>query len=95
MNQGSKGVLSWLWTFASPHKGGYAASLAFATLGVASAMAPYFCVSQIVLALLRGETSLRFYGLYCLLAAGFWALRYLFHAVSTSLSHKATFAVSV
>ena len=93
MNQGSRGVLSWLWEFAAPHKGGYIVSLACATLGVASAMAPYFCISQIVLGLLRGEASIRFYGFYCLLAAGFWALRYLLHGVSTTLSHKATFAV--
>lgn len=93
MDQGSRGAVSWLWEFASPHKGGYAASLIFATLGVAFGMAPYFCVAQIVLALLRGESALGFYGLYCLLASVFWALRYLFHGVSTSLSHKSTFAV--
>lgn len=93
MQQESRGAVSWLWEFASPHKSGYIASLVFATLGVACGMAPYFCVAQIVLALLRGEGSLRFYGLYCLLAAGFWALRYLFHGVSTALSHTATFAV--
>lgn len=93
MNQGSRGAVSWLWEFASPHKGGYLASLIFATLGVACGMAPYFCVAQIVLALLRGETALDFYGFYCLLAAGFWVLRYLFHGISTTLSHKSTFAV--
>ena len=93
MNQNSKGTLAWLWQFASPHKGGYIASLTFATLGVACSMAPYFCVAQIVLGLLRGEASLGFYGLYCLVTAGFWVLRYLFHGISTTLSHKATFAV--
>lgn len=93
MNQSSKGTVAWLWQFASPHKGGYAASLAFATLGVACGIAPYFCVSQIVLALLRGEKALGLYGAYCLAAVGFWALRYLFHGVSTTLSHQSTFAV--
>ncbi|HML36084.1 MAG TPA: hypothetical protein PKA19_01485, partial [Bacillota bacterium] len=56
MNQQPRETISWLWQFASPHKGGYIASLMFATLGVACGMAPYFCVAQIVLALLRGET---------------------------------------
>lgn len=93
MNQSSKGTVSWLCQFASPYKGGYIASLGFATLGVACGMAPYFCVAQIVLALLRGEADIGFYGLYCLAAAGFWVLRYLFHGVSTTMSHKATFAV--
>lgn len=93
MNQDSRGTVSWLWEFASPHKGGYIASLIFATLGVACGMVPYFCVAQIVLALLRGETATGFYGLYCAAAAGFWVLRYLFHGISTTLSHKSTFAV--
>ncbi len=88
-----KSGLSPLLEWAAPHKGGYIASLTFATLGVACSMAPYFCAAQIVLALLRGEDNLRFYGFYCLLAAGFWILRYLFHGISTTLSHAATFAV--
>ncbi|WP_313340052.1 ABC transporter ATP-binding protein [Sedimentibacter sp.] len=93
MNHDSRGTVSWLWEFASPHKGGYIASLIFATLGVACGMVPYFCVAQIVLALLRDETAIGFYGFYCIIAAGFWVLRYLFHGISTSLSHKSTFAV--
>lgn len=82
-----------LLEWAAPHKGGYIVSLTFATLGVACSMAPYFCVAQIVLTLLQGETSVGFYGFYCLIAAGFWVLRYVFHGVSTTLSHIATFAV--
>lgn len=93
MNQDSRGTVSWLWEFASPHKGGYAASLIFATLGVACGMVPYFCVAQIVIALLNGESSADFYGFYCMIAAGAWLLRYLFHGISTTLSHKSTFAV--
>ena len=93
MNQDSRGTVSWLWEFASPHKGGYAASLIFATLGVACGMVPYFCVAQIVIALLSGEGAMSFYGFYCIFAAGAWLLRYLFHGISTTLSHKSTFAV--
>ncbi|PWJ52311.1 ABC transporter ATP-binding protein [Faecalicatena contorta] len=92
-NKKERGAFSHLFEWAAPHKGGYIASLSFATVGVACGIAPYFCVAQIVLALLRGELSIGFYGFYCLLAAGFWALRYLFHGISTSLSHKSTFAV--
>lgn len=93
MKQEKRSTTSWLWEFASPHKGGYIASLIFATLGVACQMVPYFCVAQIVLGLLHGETALDYYGTYCLIAAGFWILRYLFHGVSTTLSHQPTFAV--
>lgn len=92
-NKREQGGLAPLWGWAAPHKGWYIASLTFATLGVACSMAPYFCVAKIVLALLQGTTDLRFYGSYCLIAAGFWVLRYLFHGISTTLSHVATFAV--
>lgn len=93
MNQDSRGAVSWLMEFASPHKGGYVASLIFATLGVACGMVPYFCVAQILIALLNGETAMGFYSLYCIIAAGAWLLRYLFHGISTTFSHKATFSV--
>jgi ATP-binding cassette subfamily B protein len=93
MEEKPRSTISWLWEFASPHKNGYIISLIFATLGAACSIAPYFCVAQMVLALLRGEKELRLYGMYCLLTIGFWILRYLFHAISTTLSHEATFAV--
>lgn len=93
MNQKEKGAVSWLWEFARPHKDGYITALILAALGVACSMVPYFCAAQIVLGLLRGETAAGFYGVYCLAAAGFWTLRYLFHGISTTLSHKSTFAV--
>jgi len=93
MNQDSRGTVSWLLEFASPHKKGYIASLIFSTLGVALGMVPYFCVAQIIIALLRGEASMNFYSNYCIIAAVSWLLRYLFHGISTTLSHKATFAV--
>lgn len=92
-NKNKRRAFSPLFGWAAPHKNGYIASLTFATLGVVCGMAPYFCVAQIVLALLRGETARGFYGLYCLIGAGFWVLRYLFHGVSTTLSHISTFAV--
>lgn len=93
MNKGSRSTVSWLYEFALPHKKGYIASVIFAALGVGFSILPYFCVAQIVIALLRGENNISFYGFYCLSASVFWVLRYIFHGISTSLSHKSTFAV--
>ncbi|MCD7947904.1 MAG: ABC transporter ATP-binding protein/permease [Oscillospiraceae bacterium] len=93
MNEKPKGTVGWLWDFSDRHRGGYAASLICAALGVACGMAPYFCVSQIIIALMNQVRDPGFYGAYCLAAAGFWLMRYLFHGISTLLSHRATFSV--
>ncbi|QQO07775.1 ABC transporter ATP-binding protein [Breznakiella homolactica] len=89
----AKSTVGWLLDFASPHRRGYIASVIFATLGVACGMAPYFCVARMVIALIQGVREIPFYAAWCLWAAGFWVIRYLCHGVSTTLSHKATFAV--
>ncbi|MCC8122750.1 MAG: ABC transporter ATP-binding protein/permease [Oscillospiraceae bacterium] len=93
MNEKSKGTVGWLWDFSNHHRGGYITSLICAAAGVACGMAPYFCVSQIIIALMNQVREPGLYGTYCLAAAGFWLLRYLLHDVSTLLSHRATFTV--
>ncbi|ULQ59447.1 ABC transporter ATP-binding protein/permease [Brucepastera parasyntrophica] len=50
-------------------------------------------MGRIVIALIQGIRDIPFYITWCLAAAGFWAVRYIFHGVSTTLSHKATFSV--
>ncbi len=79
--------------FAGPHKGGYIASVLLALLGVAAGLTPYFAVAQMIIALLGGETALPYYLLWCGIAAAGFALKTLFANISTTLSHKATFAV--
>ena len=58
-------------------------------LGVACSLAPYFIIIQIITALAELSRCLTL----CAWIAGFWALRYALHSVSTSLSHHATFHV--
>lgn len=88
-----KTTMNWLWEWAGPHKGGYAASVVLALLGVACSMVPYFAISKIVVELLNGGRNLNFYLLWLGICAAFWVLRYLFHSFSTTFSHKATFSV--
>lgn len=79
--------------FARPHKGGYIASVILAVLGVASGMVPYFAVSQMLIRLIEGGAQLSYYVIWCGIAAFGFTLKLLCMNVSTTFSHKATFAV--
>ena len=74
-------------------KGQYVLSVFLAIVGVAFSVAPYFVVVGIVHGLMEGENELSYYLIRCLIIAAFWLGRVLFHALSTTTSHKATFAV--
>ena len=71
----------------------YVLSVVLAVIGVAFSLAPYFVVIGIVQGLMGGVKDFSFYLSRCLIMAAFWLGRVLFHALSTSTSHKATFAV--
>ncbi|MFV0527249.1 MAG: ABC transporter ATP-binding protein [Lachnospiraceae bacterium] len=88
-----KSGFSRLLTYAGPHKGTYIASVLLAILGVAGNIVPYFAVSQMIIALIQGNTQFSFYVMWCLISAGGFLVKGIFHSVSTGLSHKATFAV--
>ena len=89
----SQSSISWVLGQTGDHGSQYVLSVVLAVLGVLCSVAPYFVVAQIVHALMAGERNLSFYLTRCGVMALFWLLRVLFHAFSTSTSHKATFAV--
>lgn len=93
MQNKEKSAVSWLTEFAAPHKSGYIASVICAVIGVALSIAPYLFVGQMIIHLIQNDRDLSFYAMYCMAAVAVWLLRYIFHSVSTSLSHKATFSV--
>ncbi len=93
MQNQAKSTVSWLMEFAAPHKSGYIASVLYAVIGVAFSLAPYYFVGQMIVQLIRGGKELSFYLLYGLVITVLWLLRYVFHSISTNLSHKSTFAV--
>lgn len=88
-----KSTIQWIAEFASIHKKTYIFSVLFAVLGVFCALAPYFVIGNMVKELLTGRTEFSYYFTQCLYMAAFWTARVVFHAISTSLSHKATFHV--
>lgn len=88
-----KSGLARLGEFAGPHKRIYLASVILAVLGVACSMIPYFAVSRIVIRLIEGERGFPYFLLWCGVAALGFLGKALLHSISTTLSHKATFAV--
>ncbi len=91
--QKEKGTFGWVFTFAGQKKSGYIASVAFAVIGAAFQILPFFVMAQVIGKLLAGNKDLAAYLIDCAVMAAFWLLRVLFHSLSTAQSHKATFAV--
>ena len=89
----TQGTYGFLFQQAGPKRKSYIGSVIFAVLSVVFELIPYYFVMDIIRKLLEGERDLRIYGTYCLLMAGFYCLKILFHCISTSLSHGATFQV--
>lgn len=88
-----KTTFSWLMDFIAPHKSSYIASVIYAVIGVALSILPYYFVAQMIVHLIQNDKGFSFYAIYCLIMTGIWLLRYVFHGMSTILSHKSTFAV--
>lgn len=86
-------ALPWLLGQTGEQKSRYLASVLVAVLGVASRVAQYFVVANVISHLMAGERDVGYYLRQCGLIVVFWALQVLFHAISTAISHKATFAV--
>lgn len=85
--------VSWLMELASPRKGEYLLSVLAALAGVACSLAPYFIMIELVGALVNGTADRTWCLNRCLAMGLWWVLRYLLHALSTTLSHHATFHV--
>lgn len=88
-----KSLLSWIFLFARNKKKYYIASIFFALLRVACGIAPYIIIANIVRELLSGVRDWDIYLKECLIIAAFWFGNVLFHSISTTLSHVATFNV--
>ena len=85
--------MAWVLGQTGDHGGQYILSVALAIIGVAFSLAPYFVVIGVVQGLMDGVKDFSFYLSRCLIMAALWLGRVLFHALSTTTSHKATFAV--
>mgnify|MGYP000065455539 CR=1 FL=1 len=88
-----KSTAAWIMEFAGQKKSGYIASVLLAIAGAAFQILPYFVMAHVIQKLLGGDRNFAGYVTDCLIMAGMWLLRVVFHSLSTSASHVSTFAV--
>ncbi|MDO5063079.1 MAG: ABC transporter ATP-binding protein [Peptostreptococcaceae bacterium] len=88
-----KSLMQWILQFASSDRTRYVKSMVFALCGVICRMMPYYLTARIVQLFLQGEKIFSAYFPLFIGTALFWTLGIIFHSVSTSNSHEATFAL--
>lgn len=88
-----RSTFSWVIQFAGRKRSYYIGSVLLATLGVALSFIPYLIIARIVGKLISGNTDFSYYMNLVLIMGLCWVLRVVFHSISTSLSHVATFNV--
>ena len=93
MEKKTQSPIAWVLGQTGNHRGQYVLSVLLAVIGVAFSVAPYFVVIGIVRGLMTGQKAFSYYLTRCGIMAVLWLGRVLFHALSTTTSHKATFAV--
>lgn len=89
----NKSTFGWILEFASTHKKLYSISILVAALGVFCGIVPYFFMGDMIQKLISGNRDMEMYLKECALMAVFWLGRVIFHGISTTCSHKATFRV--
>lgn len=92
-NEKKRSTFFWIFEFAEEKKILYVISVLFALVGAICQVLPFFIVAEIIRKLLIGEMAFAAYtnNLWTLVLV--WLIRVTSHGFSTTLSHKATFAV--
>ena len=88
-----RSTLSWVMEFAGTRKSSYVLSVLLAICNVVCGFIPFLYLANIVRRLLEGTADFSYCLNQILYMGLFWVLSRLFHAFSTTLSHKATFEV--
>lgn len=88
-----RGSISWLMEFAGEKRSLYIVSVLTAVIGVICSIVPFLFMGDIVMRLIEKNVDWKCYLLDGCLIALLWVARYVFHDISTSCSHKATFHV--
>ncbi|MBP3222936.1 MAG: ABC transporter ATP-binding protein [Actinomycetaceae bacterium] len=88
-----KSSTGFLYSFTKKHARVFIASIIFAVCAIAAEITPYYFLGKIIESLLNDERQWNVYLTYGIYIGIAWIVRYIFHAVSTSLSHVATFKV--
>lgn len=92
-NKKNKSLIDWIMEYANTKRSLYKQSVFFAVCGAICSILPYYFIGRIVQRVLDGERTYAAYYPYFLCIAVVWILSILFHSLSTSRSHVATFEV--
>ena len=93
MKEKKKSAVSWILTWAGQKRSAYVWSVLLAIGNVIFKILPYFIIADVVKLFLNGEKEFEKYLIKVVLIALSFVIAELFHSLSTSLSHKATFVV--
>lgn len=88
-----RGAFSYLFEWATPYHSKYILSVTMEIFGVLCTIVPYFCISKVVALLISEQRQISEYLIWVGIAALFWIGNAIFHSISTTVSHGATFAV--
>ncbi len=86
-------TFGWLLQQVGHNKGAFVLSVILALVSVLCGLVPYYITTDIIAKLLSGVKKVDVYAKMALWMIGFYALKCIFHQLSTVLSHKTTFGV--
>lgn len=95
MENKKKSPVSWILEWAGQKKSAYVWSVLMAIVSVVFKIIPYFIIADVVKLFLNGEKNLKAYLFRAVWIAAAFLVAELMHSLSTSFSHRATFAVLV
>ena len=93
MKKKKKGTVAWVMEFAGMNRKSYLGSVIMAILSVTAGFLPYLFIANMVRALIDGNRDMHYYLVQCAYMALCWLINRIFHAISTTMSHRATFGV--
>ena len=93
MENKKKSPVSWILEWAEQKKSAYVWSVLMAIVSVVFKIIPYFIIADVVKLFLNGEKNLKAYLFRAVWIAAAFLVAELMHSLSTSFSHRATFAV--
>ncbi|MBR6237895.1 MAG: ABC transporter ATP-binding protein, partial [Lachnospiraceae bacterium] len=93
MKEKKKSTLAWVAEFAGMNKSAYITSVIMAVISVTAGFIPYLFIANIIRSLIDGNRDLNYYLIQCGYITICWLVNKIFHTISTTMSHKATFGV--
>ena len=93
MKEKKKSAVSWILEWAGQKRSAYVWSVVLAVGNVIFKIIPYFIIANVITMFLDGSNEFKEYLIKAIGIALSFIIAELFHSLSTSLSHKATFTV--